>query len=340
MKISNIKYIALGIIAAALSFQACSDDEHYDMVGNPNNLVYFKSMGDATTTCTVTHTPVGDFGEVSAKFSVAIQRAASRDTKVTAVIDNSLIDTYNTQHNTEYKAVPEGVVDAQKLSVTIAKDTIGSKEQIEVSIPSTAFAQLTEQAYLLPVRLSSVEGDGTASGQRGTAYVIINTQNKLVHAGVAAGDMPGTLMSDYSGVTASYTAGGTVDDMAQLFDGNLENGTALRSDEQDGKGTTLVFDLGTEQKVIGLRMARYYKSYWGGYWFDEYYFSHLDMQYSADGSTWNDMGSVDEADMVKSGGYQYLALYGAVPMRYLKIQFKSGSSSVSSLAELGFYTQQ
>ena len=83
MKISNIKYIALGIIAAALSFQACSDDEHYDVVGNPNNLVYFKTMGDAVTTCTVTHTPVGDFGEVNAKFSVAIQRAASRDTKVT-----------------------------------------------------------------------------------------------------------------------------------------------------------------------------------------------------------------------------------------------------------------
>ena len=325
MKISNIKYIALGIIAAVLSFQACSDDEHYDVVGNPNNLVYFKSMGDATATCTVTHTPVGEFGEVNAKFSVAIQRAASRDTKVTAVVDNSLINTYNTQHNTEYKAVPDGVVDAQKLSVTIAKDTVGSKEQIEVSIPSTAFAQLTEQAYLLPVRLSSVEGDGTASGQRGTAYVIINTQTKLIHTGVAADDMPGTLMSDYSGVTASYTAGGTVDNIAQLFDGNLENG---------------VFDLGTEQKVIGLRMARYYKSYYGGWWYDGYYFSHLDMQYSADGSTWNDMGSVDEADMVKSGGYQYLALYGAVPMRYLKIQFKSGSSSVSSLAELGIYTQQ
>lgn len=87
-------------------------------------------------------------------------------------------------------------------------------------------------------------------------------------------------------------------------------------------------------------MARYYKSYYGGWWYEEYYFSHLDMQYSTDGSTWNDMGSADEADMVKSGGYQYLALYGAVPMRYLKIQFTSGSSSVSSLAELGIYTQQ
>ena len=114
----------------------------------------------------------------------------------------------------------------------------------------------------------------------------------------------------------------------------------MRTDEKDGKGTTLVFDLGTEQKVIGLRMARYYKSYYGGWWYDEYYFSHLDMQYSADGSTWNDMGSADETDMVKSGGNQYLALYGAVPMRYLKIQFTSGSSSVSSLAELGIYTQQ
>ncbi len=340
MKISNInRYLAPCLLLGALFLQACSNDDTYDVVGNPNNLVYFKTTGDATTTCTVTHTPVGEFGEVKAEFNVAIQRATSSNTTVTAVIDNSLVEEYNKNHNTDYKVVPDGLVEAGKLTVTIEKDTVGSKEPVTVSIPQSAFSQLTEKAYLLPVRLDAVVGDGVASGQRGTAYVIINTQTKLINANVAVADMPGTLMTDYSGIAASYTAGGTVDDIAQLFDGDVTNGTALRTDENDGKGTTLVFNLGKQTDVIGMRVARYYKSYYGGWWIDEYYFSNVEISSSTDGTTWSELGSVTESEMTKASGYQYIAFYGAVPMNYLKIKFTSGSSSVSSLAELGLYTK-
>lgn len=339
MKLSRIKYMAMAVVAAALCLQSCSDDEHYDVVGNPNNLVYFKTVGDPVATCTVTHTPVGDFGEVKASFNVAIQHANSSDTKVTAVVDNSLVDEYNAKHGTEYSAVPDGLVEAGSLTTTIERDTVGASAPIEVSVPESAFAQLTAKAYLIPVRLSAVEGDGKASGQRGTAYVVINVESKLINSGVAAADMPGTLMTDYSGITASYTAGGTVDDIAQLFDGDVTNGTALRTDEQNGKGTTLVFDLGQQRNVQGLRVARYYKSWYGGWWIDEYYFSQLDIEYSNDGSTWNEAGTVGESEMSKGDGYQYVAFYGAVPMRYMRIKFASGGSSVSSLAELGIYTK-
>lgn len=339
MKLSRIKYMAMAVVAAALCLQSCSDDEHYDVVGNPNNLVYFKTVGDPVATCGVTHTPVGDFGEVKASFDVAIQHANSSDTRVTAVVDNSLVDEYNTEHGTQYTAVPDGLVETGNLTTTIRRDTVGCSAPIEVSVPESAFAQLTAKAYLIPIRLSEVDGNGKASGQRGTAYVIINVESKLIKAGVAADDMPGTLMTDYTGVTAWYTASGTVDDMAQLFDGDLTNGTALRTDEQDGKGTTLVFDLGQQQSVQGLRVARYQKVWWGGWWTEEYFFSQLDIEFSTDGATWNEAGSVGESDMAKSDGYQYVAFYGAVPMRYLRINFASGSSQVSSLAELGIYTK-
>ena len=340
MKFSRIKYMALAVMAAALCFQSCSDDEHYDVVGNPNNLVYFKTVGGPVATCTVTHTPVGDFGEVKASFNVAIQRSNSSTTKVTAVVDNSLVDEYNAKHGTEYSAVPDGLVEAGSLTTTIERDTVGSSEPIEVSVPESAFAQLTEKGgYLIPVRLSSVDGNGKASGERGTAYVVINVESKLINAGAGAADMPGTLMTDYSGVMASYTAGGTVDALSQLFDGDVTNGTALRTDEQDGKGTTMVFDLGQQRNVSGLRVARYYKSWYGGWWIEQYYFSQLDIEYSNDGSTWNEAGTVTESDMSKGNGYQYVAFYGAVPMRYMRIKFTSGSSAVSSLAELGIYTK-
>lgn len=339
MKILNInRYLAPGMLLVALLFQACSSDETYDVVGNPDNLVYFRTIGDAVTTCTVTHTPAGEFGEVKASFNVAIQRAANCNTTVTAVVDNSLVADYNEAHNTDYKTVPDGLVEATKLTVTIEKDTVGSKDPVEVSIPSSAFDKLTEEAYLLPVRLDAVNGDGKASGQRGIAYVVIKTQTKMVNANVSVADMPGSLMTDYSGITASYTAGGTVDDIVQLFDGDVTNGTALRTDENDGKGTTLVFNLGKQTNVAGMRMARYYKD-WYGWWAEEYYFSNVVVSSSTDGTTWTELASVNESEMTKSGGYQYLAFYGAVQMNYLKLKFTSGSSSVSSLAELGLYTK-
>ena len=66
MKI-NIKYAALSLLAVAgITMASCSDDESYDVYGNPQNLVYFKANADNTFTGTVAHTPVGDFGGVDA----------------------------------------------------------------------------------------------------------------------------------------------------------------------------------------------------------------------------------------------------------------------------------
>lgn len=98
---------------------ACSDDENYDVKGNPDNLVYFKANAENTFTGTVTHTPVGDFGEVKAAFPVRILRPASRDTKVTASIDTTLISAYNEAHGTSYVAAPDGCVSFDKATVTI-----------------------------------------------------------------------------------------------------------------------------------------------------------------------------------------------------------------------------
>ena len=49
-----IKSAALGVFAVAgITMASCSSDTVYDVVGNPNNLVYFKANANNTFTGTV-----------------------------------------------------------------------------------------------------------------------------------------------------------------------------------------------------------------------------------------------------------------------------------------------
>lgn len=214
---------------------------------------------------------------------------------------------------------------------------MAAEDSVELSVSEANFSKLTAKAYLVPVRISTVDGDGTGSLQRGIGYVVINTQTKLIKAITSTSEISGTLLQDYSGWTAKYDSGTEID-ASQLFNGSLEDGPQLRTDGQNGYSTTVIVDMQKEVSIYGLRLARYYKD-WYGWWAEEYYFSDVELEYSNDGQTWNGIGSTTENEMIKENGYQHIAFYGAVPMRYLKLKLTSGGSSVSSLAELGIYAK-
>lgn len=115
MKI-NTYILGLLAVAGLFSFQSC-DDESYDVVGNPDNLIYFPPKGQfnntsaAVETFTVVSTPVGYFGdEVYAKFGVSATRPMDGSATVTAVIDNGLVEAFNTENGTEYKTTSVAVL--------------------------------------------------------------------------------------------------------------------------------------------------------------------------------------------------------------------------------------
>ena len=324
------------LLLASSLFVACSDDEQYDVVGNPDNLVYFKANADNTFHGMVIHTPVGDFGDINAKFPVRILRPARQNTQVKAVVDLSMIDAYNEANGTSYVAMPESAIDASRLTATILAGNIQAEDSIEIGIRQEALASLTAPAYLLPVRIMEVQGDGTPSEERGFGYVIVNTESKLIRTLTDASEMPGSVITATGEWTAVYSSGTNIN-ASELFDGSLSNGPQLRTDADGGKTTTVIVDMKEELTIHGLRLARYYMSYWGGWYIDEYYFSSVRIEYSLDGQSWSDAGTAQEADMPKADGYQHIAFYAGVPVRFLRLTIESGSSSVSSLAELGVY---
>ena len=331
-------WLLLLLAPCSLLLTSCSDDEQYDVVGNPDNLVYFKANADNTFHGMVIHTPVGDFGDINAKFPVRILRPARQNTQVKAVVDYTMVDAYNEANGTSYAAMPETAIDASRLTATILAGNIQAEDSIEIGIRQEALASLTAPAYLLPVRIIDVQGDGTPSEERGFGYVIVNTESKLIRTLADASEMPGTLITAGSDWTATYSSGVEIT-ASELFDGSLSNGPQLRTDADGGKTTTVIVDMKEEAKVNGLRLARYYMSYWGGWYIEEYYFSAVQIEISTDGQKWTEVGTAREADMPQADGYQHIAFYGAVPVRYLRLTIESGSSSVSSLAELGIYVE-
>ncbi len=339
----NIKGFAYALLAlSGLFFAACdSGVEDGDIVidGCSCNLVYFKANADNTFKGTVVHTPVGHFGGVSAVFPVAIQRPAASNTTVKAVIDNSLIDVYNKAHGTDYVAMPEGAVETAGLTVQIQKDSLKAQDAVKLSLKESALPTLTAAGYLLPVRIAEVSGDGRGSEERGVGYVIVTTKEKLVKDITSPDEMVGKLVADYAGWTARYGSNTTIQ-AEQLFDGDLTNGAQLRDDGADGKTKTVIVDMAAVKKVSGLRFARYYKSYYGGWWKEEFYFSTVKIEVSENGTDWLTAGTVTEGEMPKADGYQHVTFYGGTKCRYLRLTIESGSSSVSSLAELGVYTQE
>lgn len=338
IKIFQKAWLLLLLAPCSLLLTSCSDDEQYDVVGNPDNLVYFKANADNTFHGMVIHTPVGDFGDINAKFPVRILRPARQNTQVKAVVDYTMVDAYNEANGTSYAAMLETAIDASRLTATILAGNIQAEDSIEIGIRQEALASLTAPAYLLPVRIIDVQGDGTPSEERGFGYVIVNTESKLIRTLADASEMPGTLITAGSDWTAAYSSGVDIT-ASELFDGSLSNGPQLRTDADGGKTTTVIVDMKEEAKVNGLRLARYYMSYWGGWYIDEYYFSAVRIEYSLDGQSWSEAGTAQEADMPKANGYQHIAFYAGVPARYLRLTIESGSSAVSSLAELGIYVE-
>ncbi len=175
-------FYAVALLTAVL-FASCSGgDEHYDVIGNPNTLVYIDQTAPKTFTCNVLHTPIGSFGEIKAEFPVRIQYAAEAEVTIGAEADMSYVDAYNKKYGTEYVALPESVVKTMNVKTAVIEtNTYDSAEPVEVTIPEDDLDRLTAPVYLLPLRLTAVSSKQvTGSVDYGVGYIIIKTSDDYV----------------------------------------------------------------------------------------------------------------------------------------------------------------
>jgi len=320
----TMKYFAMAMLAlVGLSLQSCSDDDNYDVKGNPNNLTYIALNSTNTVTCAIVQTPIGTFGEVNGEFPVKIQRAVTTNTTVSATIDNSMIDDYNDANDTEYEAIPNDIP-VTITNATILQDTIASYDSITVSIDDAYLPQLTNtNGYLIPIRLSSISGDSKAqaSEERGYGYVVINVSQTLLRDGGTEDQIPGTMLATSETTDWECSLGS----WSTLIDGSTWSYLAYSN------GSAWTVDMKKVYKVGGIA---YFNTYgdWG------YNASSIKLELSEDGNTWTDCGTATNM-ATNSDGYQIVCLYGAVSARYIRLTVNARYSWAAACAELRVYTE-
>jgi hypothetical protein len=305
MKKNFLKYFILCLTAVtALVFSSCSSDDSYDFVGNPNNLVYLSINSKNTLNSAVVHTPVGEFGGLDFKIPAFIQRAVTKATTVSLVADNSLIDAFNQKNSTDYVALPDGFLNLSEAVAHIKADTVATYDSLRITFKDGAdLSQLTAKGYVAPLRLK-VEGDGTASEERGIVYVIITTSTSLIN------DSPTGLLgtkADGSNWKCLSADGLDANDFA------TENWSFTKKQAT----SSFVVDLGATHKV-------------SGYLVGSNLINNGEIAVSEDNSTWTTLGSlrghkgIDEE--IDWSTYTWYVLYGAVPARYVKVTMNLNTS--------------
>ncbi|SFG03334.1 BT_3987 domain-containing protein [Prevotella sp. KH2C16] len=303
MKKNFLKYPALCVIAiASLAISSCSDDDHYDIVGNPNNLVYVNLNAANALEAKVVHTPIGDLTTFKAAFPIRIKRAA-QGTSATLELDPSLVEVYNARNKTEYAALPAGYLDLAGAAAHIQADTVASSDSIRLAFVANAdLAKLTEPVYLAPLRLK-VSGAGTASEDRGVVYVLVKTSTSLINDEAAA--MAGSALTEATCLEA---------------DGLNKDAFTFSGWKFTKKQATASFllDLGESKNIVGFGI-------------NSSLVTSATVELSADKSKWTEAGKTSEhsGPSVGSGWDTYTGyvFYGAVPSRYVRMTMSLDQNS-------------
>ena len=325
--------IACFAVIAALSFQSCSDEKSYDVVGDTANIIYINTQQWSPINSpknlfsfAVVHTPVGEFGVVKAKFPVNSTKPMSNSVTVSAELDNSLVDTYNKTYGTKCVALPSGILSMSKSNATIAAGKSVSVDSITVSIDSAKLVLLTGSTYLAPISLVSVSESGAEiSKVYNTAYVLITTSTSLIKKNVGSSGMLGSLVPNYSAWTVTSDVTPSKYTFSTIFDGSTSTRWQFPSTP-----VTLLIDMKDTKKVSGFRTFAQYAQY-------GYIFSQIKVSLSSDNVTFNELGTCTSNDMANESGYQYVGFYGAMDARYIKLTLAWNSSYYPYLCELGVY---
>ena len=332
-------FLGMALIAGALVFTAC-DEETYDIVGNPNNLIYIRS-GAALPTYEVQQTPVGTFGAFVAEFTVQCTKVTGAT--VSAEIVPDLVEAYNDEHGTEYLPMPSEAIALKTPYVTIPAGQLVAEEKLQLVANDAALSTLEQSGkYLVAVRLANPTG-GAVSEDYGVTYFAVTTTYKANKELKSIEDVVGTKWTDYTGWTVS--CGGVEQDPTLIFGGD----EMLEVAETDGTtGYTLkdaysgsisltdsqevVVDMKQNRKVSAIAACCYFKH--TAYRNTAYTFNSVKWEVSKDGTNWIECGTDGSLNV---DGFQFVGLYGGAECRYLRLTLDPANKQHKQLCALRVY---
>lgn len=276
------------------------------IIVNTSDVEDFTSVtGSADIGCSIVHTPVGTFGSVSTSISFNNLCAVTGDMQATLTLDNSLVDAYNESHQTGYKPLPAEFMSCLSITPgTIKEGDTNSSEPIQLSLSSDVYEKITE-SYLLPLRMKTSFANGTVYNENDVVYVRIDVKHSLINEKPSA--ILGTLQYNPGNVWKCLSA---VNLDPEAMNPSSWRPTATRIDNMEA-----VIDLGAEHMV-------------GSFAFRCYVMTNAHIYVSQDLESWLDVGETQGNGYIRgSQGESIYVLYGAVPVRYVKMLITCNPSS-------------
>lgn len=319
MKTYKSLFIIGALALASTGFTSCSDDEEYDFPGTTNNYVY---QLDRSNSFKIVQTPTIVVSNIDLEIPVQCTQKAASDIKVTFGIDNSLIEAYNQEHETNYVALPDDIVLIENATVTIPQGKFKAEENIKIkgTDDETALKALSDlQEYLVPIVRKTVEGTNAVPSEDANPvnYLKVSVVKDNINHGAGETDIKGTLVADQSGWSISLLEGSSYSgkDPSCLFDGEMTTYTSMRS--AVGGDLVMQFDLGKSYTFDALTLYYGYRSTWWGQT-HEYVYGQLTttmtISTSQDGQTWQKVGTMENGDNNK-----IMVFYAPITARYVKI---------------------
>lgn len=285
---------------------------------------------DNTLTGAVSHTPSGSFNGVNAAFNVYTTVLSASGYTVTASVDNSLIDAYNSANGTSYKSIDESLVKIDNNPATIESNANKTTTQFVVSLEGDLTGLTDKGGYLIPVTFSA---DGAVtSSSRGVVYVIVTPTEELFRKNFSIGDIGGSLVEDRSGWT--------IEGESDLYTESYQHESLL-----DGDGNTYVrtwggpvvfkIDFGKDLDVTAVSLLPRQDNPW----YTSYHPYSIQIEYSEDGESYTELGTAMQAngEIATLDGAAYAALYGSQKMRYIRITASYNSNM--GTAEFNVYSK-
>lgn len=330
-----------------LTLVACKKKDSYDITGDPEVKFFtnHESPGDAPPNSigyevvNVPNTAGAGWVNLSTtlpaavKFPVMASAPVSQEVTIRAELDNSLIDKYNADHNTNYLPFPDGFFNTGSLSARIAPGATRSTDSISMAANLSVLGQLTGKMYMAPIKLSSVSNPATGNITSNTTtqvtYVVAKVEQRQIKYNAPSSGALGSLVADRSAWTATLTP----DPISTSGGGSILDGSTSSYSRWGESPGQVDINMQSAQAVSGIRIFTYTSSSRTP--------TQVEVYLSDDGINYNLIGAPMKDDMEFESNYQYILFYKAITAKYIRLKLYYSTSTSSQnrrIAELDVYT--
>lgn len=280
-------------------------------------------------------------GEVQSKYSFVVRSTmpALADVQINVTPDESLIAAYNKVNGSTYTLLPAANY-ALTNEAVIKKGAYASTDSISVALTDLK-SLVSDDGYLLPLRLSSAEGgkNGVISTNRSVVYIKINVS--LTYPGnlLFKGTEPLSTLANINrtefGIECSAPGYDASYSIKYLLDGNYGSSYFCAA----SKATPIKIDMQSMHTPKGISITAGY----GKYSYFNYALKSFRVLVSKDGKKWISYGDVslnqpiNGASSVSNPLVQYVEFKQSMEARYVQMTPLSAYGSFVNLSEINLF---